>query len=138
MKKKIIFFVGGTILLAVTATLIIYFVSQDEMFKPEDGKEKQTGCLGESEIAGYELIDEKDEQDKAIIIVSDKETLKENHRFEINILSATHYHPIELHKCGVYAAKSSNYDYTIRKPLAGYTAEIWKYDYRGEKKWWYC
>ncbi len=47
--------------------------------------------------------------------------------FEIDeLISTNHYHPIEIHKCGVYA---------ILKPKqAGYSVELWRTDYSGTRK----
>jgi len=91
----------------------------------------QDGCLRADEEAEYKLINEKGAEDSAVIIVKDKNTRGEQRRFTIPIQSATHYHPIELHPCGVYAMRQYNYDYSFGKPLPNYKDELWKYDYGG-------
>jgi hypothetical protein len=134
MKKKIIFFAFGVALLAIIAALIIYFVSQDEVYKQGAGKEKQTGCLGENEIAIYEN-DKSDFVGKIITIVKNKQNNKIVSSFSIDDVMLRNYHPAEVHKCGIYVLKSFNDDYKLSKALPGFSKELWFYDYeeRGKK-----
>jgi len=110
-----------------------YVSQQDEIVKPKNEQIARGKCLEENEVAEYEIRKEKTVGGDgiAIITVKDKKSQKEQFNFRIDILQTDHYHPIELHKCYVYAAKSFNYDYTTRRPLPDYRAEIWRYNYKG-------
>lgn len=88
-------------------------------------------CLEEDEIVNYGIKKKENEISTADIIIADKNNNQEKYRFQIELPIPDHYHPLELHKCGIYAVKSSGYDYKNRTSLPGYKAEIWKYDYKG-------
>ena len=103
-------------------------ISSPEQQQP---KQQVVRCLKDNEVASYEIKKKKNEVSKAIIFIKEKQTGNEINNFEIELLSPDHYHSVELHKCGVYAAKSFNYDYITHKSLPGYKAGIWKYNYYG-------
>ncbi|MCK4354910.1 hypothetical protein KAW43_00970 [Candidatus Parcubacteria bacterium] len=39
-----------------------------------------------------------------------------------------------MHKCGVYAIRTFNYDYQKKIPLENYRRELWRYNYNGKGK----
>lgn len=88
-------------------------------------------CLIDNETASYEIMKKENEVSIADIIISDKKNNQEKYRFLVELPIPNHYHPIELHKCGVYAAKSFNYDYINRKAMPDYRIELWRYGYNG-------
>ncbi len=136
MKKKQI--VLTLIALALLASGGLYWFAQNRktVLREFPKQTERSGCLGKDEVASYEIKQQETTggEGVAIISIKDKKSQKEKFNFQIDILQVQHYHPIELHKCGVYAVRSFNYDYTIQKTLAGYRAELWKYDYAGDKK----
>ncbi|OHA45975.1 MAG: hypothetical protein A3A80_00260 [Candidatus Terrybacteria bacterium RIFCSPLOWO2_01_FULL_44_24] len=88
--------------------------------------------MNENEIAEYEkLPEEKGKETQARIIIRDKDTHEEISSFIIELVSPNHYHPIEIHQCGVYAARSFGYDYKNRRPQPNYSAEIARYYFDG-------
>lgn len=91
-------------------------------------------CLRENKTSRYEIKKKDNEISIADIIISNKNNEQELYRFQIELPLPDHYHPIELHNCGVYAVKTFGYDYNNHTSLAGYKAEIWKYDYSGKSK----
>jgi len=98
-----------------------------------DSRNKKS-CLKENEKAEYELVDKKQSEDSAIIVVKNRELTKEKQRFSVPLSSATHYHPIELHNCGVYVVRRFNYDYIQsgkKAFLPGFKKELWRYKYDG-------
>lgn len=143
IKNKKIFNLILSIGLLIVSVGMLYILSNKfisrsklEEKKAEQKQEISYGpCLADNDVASYKINKKEGEVSTADIIVSSKEAKEKKYYFEIELPIPNHYHPIELHKCGVYAAKSFNYDYTARKPLAGYRAEIWKYNYArdGEK-----
>ncbi|MBI4119478.1 MAG: hypothetical protein HY456_01355 [Parcubacteria group bacterium] len=130
----------GIILLLGGLGVAIYFyalpASETDLqsWQAQPAAEKKEGCLRVDEEAEYQLVNERDAEDSAVIIVKDKKTKDEKRRFTIAIESATHYHPIELHLCGAYAMREYNYDYKFGKPLPGFRVELWRYDFDGNSK----
>lgn len=88
-------------------------------------------CLREDDVANYEIQKKEKEVSVANIVILDKNNNQEKHRFQIELPIPDHYHPIEIHKCGVYATKSFNYDYANRKAMPDYRIELWRYGYNG-------
>ena len=123
------------ILSMLGALVIIIFVSTT-WFLPNDSEPTETEwrCLGEDEVASYEKNKKENEVSTATIFVKDKETGEEKYNFEIKLPLPNHYHPIELHKCGVYATRDFGYDYIKRETLDNYSFEFWQYDYSGVGK----
>ncbi len=133
MKKKRIILVGVAIVLLVAGGLYQFAQNRKTVLLKQA---ERSGCLGKDEVASYEIKQQETTggEGVAIISIKDKKSQKEKFNFQIDILQVQHYHPIELHKCGVYAVRSFNYNFIIQKTLAGYRAELWKYDYAGNKK----
>ena len=88
-----------------------------------------SGCLLPSEKSSFQIHNKQADKGEAVISVIDQSG--EIREFKIEIPIVDHYHPIELHKCGVYSFHSMNYDYKSRKALPGYSFSLWKYDYSG-------
>lgn len=89
-------------------------------------------CLSDDEIAEYKINKKQGEVSSATIFVKKKETGKELFNFQIELPIPDHYHPIELHRCGVYAVRNFNYDFSRRQALSNYRIELWRYRYTGE------
>ncbi len=105
----------------------------------QEGKTKLPPCLTEDErtdfkverLGKYPSI----EYDKGFVevVVKKVDTGEEITKFRIDdIVSPSHYHPIEIHKCGVYILRGFNFDYEKFKPLPGFRRELWKYNYGGK------
>ncbi len=138
MRKKSIVFISVILFVAVVV-ITVYFISEKKIFKQDKISDeikileaKRPNCLENSEITSYKINKKKNEVSTADIIVSDKKTNQEKYRFQIELPIPDHYHPIELHKCGVYATKSFNYNYKNKQALPDYKIELWQYFYNGE------
>ncbi len=91
---------------------------------------KHGECLEEGERVEYQLIKKDSKEDSAIIMFRDQIS-ESKFNFLVPISSATHYHPIELHRCGVYARRTFGYDFQKKILLADYREELWKYNFNG-------
>jgi len=67
----------------------------------------------------------------AEIFIKEKNNNQKKFSFEIEISNPKHYHPIETHKCGVYAMRTFGYNYEKKAPLENYKRELWIYKYNG-------
>lgn len=127
-SKKIITL---TIFLLILSSLIIWTVYFCLIKNPSPEKQleklNQEYCLADDEIANYV---EKIEM-PVVISIKDKETKEEKYSFQIENADLKHYHPMELHRCGVYITRKFNYDYKKSKQDPGYREELWKYNYNG-------
>lgn len=94
------------------------------------GQKKINRCLSGDQFAEYVTQETRNGSDIAIITVKSKITNKSLKTFQVDIINANHYHPVEIHRCGVYAVKSFNYDYENKTSLPGYQSKIWRYDYQ--------
>lgn len=94
-------------------------------------KKNRPPCLGDDETASHLIKKKEKEVSMADIIIYDKNTSQEKHGFQIELPIPDHYHPIEIHSCGVYAVKDFNYDFFTRRALPGYRLELWRYQYTG-------
>lgn len=125
----------------------IYFFLKKEIITPKltlKNQENETEhllCLSESEQADFKIERlgkyPSVEYDKGFIevVVKEVDTYKETSRFKIdNVINPSHYHPAEIHKCGVYVIRVFNYDPSKTKQDPGYKNELWKYDYNGNGK----
>lgn len=132
IKKKeimlIIIIIALLIIISGFLSYHFYFLSK---VSPPPGKLNHPPCLSDDEIAKYEIIKRQNEVSLANIFIENKEK-KELFKFQIELPIPDHYHPIEFHKCGVYATRSFNYDYLKKQALANYKIELWRYYYNGE------
>lgn len=136
MMKKETLIISIAVFLLVAGIIITYFVFPPESEKKTDGievsQQEGTQCLKENEIPMYGVEKRKNEVSVADIIIADRKSNQEKYRFQIELPIPNHYHPVELHKCGVYATRSFNYDYKKTQALADYRIELWRYKYNGE------
>lgn len=86
-------------------------------------------CLLDGEVADYEIIKKKSEVSLANVFIKDKNSKKILFKFQIELPIPNHYHPIELHQCGVYTTRDFNYDYIKKRATPDYKFELWKYNY---------
>ena len=120
-------------LVIIILVSIIWLLPKEQSNFPDDIEpiETEWRCLGDDEVASYVKNEKENEVSTATISVKDKESGKEKYSFEIELPMSGHYHPIELHKCGVYADRSFGYDYIKREVSGKYSFEFWQYDYNG-------
>ncbi|HAZ03916.1 MAG TPA: hypothetical protein DCY97_17355 [Marinilabiliales bacterium] len=94
--------------------------------------QKHQPCLSEDEFAEYNISKKAENDGIADITVKEKMTNEEIFKFRIEISDSNHYHPIEMHQCGVYAIRTFGYDYKNKKNLEDYRRELWLYNYNGD------
>lgn len=140
MLKKQLILVGVIIAgLAVFAVALLFPkttpVEQplaSEKQTSQEQKAENRKCLNSNEVASYQINKKQKEVSTATIFVSDKETSMIKRQFDIELPIPDHYHPLELHDCGVYAVRSFNYDYQKKYAATDYRMESWRYDYDGK------
>src|SRR3989344_8744174 len=123
--KKYVWTTLGIFLLVTISTIAL---QSDKISYLLENKEE---CLKSEETVRYEILNKSVQPGKAKIIIDGNASI-ESYSFEIDLPRPNHYHPIEIHKCGVYSFYSEHYDYTSRKVLPGYFFSLWKYDYSGD------
>lgn len=90
-------------------------------------------CLTADKKVYFVLNENSRYPGKGEVVVKDY-SAKPLSKLEVEVPIPDHYHPFELHQCGIYLFQSKNYDYSSRKPLSGYTFSLWKYDFDGRGK----
>ena len=123
-----------TYFIIIAIVILLGLVGVGIYFYQIKGNSEETShgpCLSDNEIASYEIIERKDEVSLANIFIKNKEANKEVFSFQIELPIPGHVHPIELHRCGVYATRSFNYDYIRKQALPDYKIELWQYRYDG-------
>jgi hypothetical protein len=126
MKKKIIL-IGIILILLIGGGIYFYVKGNNKV-----NLITHNLCLNDNEIADYKIEKNQNGNGLATIIIRSKDTNSEIFRFQIDdIISATHYHPLEIHKCGVYIIQEFNYNSQKIKQDAGYKEELWRYSYAG-------
>lgn len=90
-------------------------------------------CLAEDETASYTITNNEKmgQVSTANIVIHNKVTQQEVSRFTIEVPTPTHYHPIEIRKCSIYAFRSFGYNYKTRNATSDYKFELWKYKFNG-------
>ena len=73
-------------------------------------------CLTDDEYTDYKIEKNPEGDGAAMVFVKDKKNDQEKFSFQIKISNPDHYHPIEMHKCGVYAIRTFGYDYQKNTP----------------------
>lgn len=139
-KVKVLYLVLGGLLIAIMPAYLL--LAKDEstvMPQPPVAIVPPTSapprCLADNEYADYPQNPKYNPEIKypdnpvEIQIKDLRGSIK--HTFSIPDLIYL-YHPIEIHRCHVYGARSFNYDHTQGKALDNYRAEIWRYDYSGK------
>lgn len=87
-------------------------------------------CLADNEVVDYEIEKKGGTLGLVKVSIYDKESNTKSFNFVIDNIRKN-YHPIEIHKCGIYVIRMFNYDYKKTKQDPGYKAELWKYTYDG-------
>lgn len=138
MKKFIIIF-GAVILLGLIAGGIYYFFGKSLQSEQNllESQNTHKPCLGDDEIASFNIIGKRTTATSADIIITDKITSKEKFRFQVDNLFPNIGWPYEFRKCGVYIIKEFNWDEKHSKPLPGYKEELWRYTYDGKGKFFF-
>jgi hypothetical protein len=126
-SKKILLLFFILILVVVSAGY--YFIYYKN---PNIQTKDHSVCLAEDEVADYSIDKRKSDVSLATIFIKNKQSNKNISSFQIELPIPDHYHPIELHKCGVYAARDFNYDYTKKQALSNYKFELWRYRYNSD------
>ncbi|MBU4224016.1 hypothetical protein KJ934_02240 [Patescibacteria group bacterium] len=135
-----------TIIFIIILTILgggIYAFIKEKIILPKfiTNQKNKTGylfCLSEDEQAEFKINHLGEypsvEYDKGFVevVVKELSSDKEIIRFKINnIISPSHYHPVEIHQCGVYVIRTFNYDPKKTKQEPGYKNELWIYNYNG-------
>lgn len=94
--------------------------------------QSDNSCLREGERAEYEFEDNKQRSESYVTVRVKDESGAILREFRETIMSPTHYHPIELHRCGVYFIRAFNYDPKKPEQSVSFRSELWKYDYSGK------
>jgi len=140
-RRKVVIIIIFVVLVSAIFGSAYYFLRKGIIFKftVEDQKNEKEFCLSDNEQADFKIkrLGEypSDDYDRGFIEIAVKKinTNQEISRFKIdNIINPSHYHLMELHKCGVYVLKTFNFDYKSSKALTGFKREIWYYDYNGK------
>lgn len=129
--KLIIATVGLTLMISGVFTYFLIPGRVNNNVVIEDNGESD--CLKDNEHAEHSLTDSS-----ATITLKDKSTDTEISSFVIKDIIDNHYHPLEIHKCGVYTFKTFNYNISNipASQIENFQIELWKYNYagQGEKK----
>ena len=110
-------------------------VRQVEVIKETQEMQTQSFCLHDDELANFEIEPlgkyPSPGYDEGMVRISVKQitTGKEIVKFEIGNVESGNYHPVELHKCGVYIIRGFNFDNKKFRPLPGFRRELWFYNY---------
>ncbi|MFH1162239.1 MAG: hypothetical protein V1696_03120 [Candidatus Jorgensenbacteria bacterium] len=104
----------------------------------EINKVKHGPCLADDEMVEYDRISQhllitQPKDMSPVIYVRNKTTGETTVSFRLDDVMVFG-HPMEIHNCGVYVVRAFNYDPQKAKQEIGFRDELWKYDYRGEKK----
>jgi hypothetical protein len=127
-KSKIIcLYVGVAILIVALGFLAHYFY----LFKSETKEFVHSPCLSAGEEVEYQVQRNEDGPSSAKIFIKEKNTNKIIFGFQIENIVPNHYHPYEIHRCGIYLVREFNVDYKKGKPLPNFRMEVWRYWYNG-------
>lgn len=137
MKREITIGIG-ILGLILTGLLLVSFVGQKKTLQnpavevtTSTTAVPQGTCLTDDEYADYEINKKINEVSSAVISIKNKSTNKVISSFKIEVPIPDHYHPIEFHKCGVYALRIFDYNYVTKATGENYRVELWAYDYNG-------
>ena len=135
-KKTIIAVIFLLVLILLTSGTVHFYQAKnslpEEQIKKIDQNTKH--CLADDEVASYEIKKKENltysEATVTIFIENQNIDLKK-YSFKIENIRKN-YHPVEIHKCGVYVVRMFNHDPKKSKQDPGYREEFWKYDYSGK------
>lgn len=119
--KKTIFSISFIVIVLVVLFYFFYIAPKNN----NQIKQEKSACLSDDRVARYE-IDKK--RGITSIFIENKRSSKEVFDFQIDSILSV-YHPIELHKCGVYVLRGFNFDSKKMVPLKGFSRGLWKYSY---------
>jgi hypothetical protein len=91
-----------------------------------------SGCLKKGERADF--TNDKSSRNGNIEVIIYGDDNKKNGSVVISDVPLTHYYPIEIHKCSVFAIRQFNLDYDTNEGKPGFEESLWKYDYSGNGK----
>jgi hypothetical protein len=132
-KKNSILLLGLMVILLMLVGGIYFYKKFIPTSENQENKViTHSPCLKDNEIVDYKIERNNDGGGLATIYIKDKKSNDEIFNFQFAISDPDHYHPIELHKCGVYAIRTFGYDYQNKKLLENYKRELWVYKYNGE------
>ena len=134
-KKTTVIFLTLIILIVITVGIgyFSFFQKGDKTKNTETTKQELFGCLDEGKAVSYKIEEKESPLADVIIFVNDKFTEKELSYFKIENIRKN-YHPIEIHRCGIYVIRMFNYDPLDPKQGKDYRAELWRYAYDGSKE----
>ncbi|KKS95071.1 MAG: hypothetical protein UV72_C0016G0002 [Candidatus Giovannonibacteria bacterium GW2011_GWB1_43_13] len=140
-KKKVFIAIAVVVFLVLVGVGAYFYLFKKQ--KPIQQNQPQTqithlSCLGDDEYVDYPLDPKYDPSTKLpklpiIISIKDKNTNKERFKFQIENVRES-YHPLEIHKCGIYVVRQFNYDSKKTEQDPGYKKELWKYNYSGNEE----
>lgn len=130
MKKIILLF----FIIIVLSALFFYLRGNDtDILKNNNQvKKERSVCLSNDEVIDYKI--EKKNRTlgdiEAVVYINIKNNLTRSNvkNFQLDNIYKS-YHPIEIHKCGIYIMKMFNYDFKETKQPFGFKMEIWRYQY---------
>lgn len=127
---KIYTIVGIVFLSVIIASVLVTVTMERPIVTTQQTLPIQnTVCLADNEDVSYEIEKKENEVSKVYITISDKNTNQKKYTLNKELPVPGHYHPLEIHKCGIYMTRSFNYDYKNKKALPNYRMELWKYGY---------
>ena len=122
------------IILAMTGILFASLYLYSQLFSHNNklpiSPSSFTSCLTDNETPSFTIIKNLKAPNVGIVTITNKTTSARISSFQINNINSN-YHNYEIHKCGFYALREFNYDYTRGTILPGYRVELWKYNYDG-------
>lgn len=121
MKKSLTIFLG-ILIIGGGAVLAYFFVHRQSI--PPVAQKAHGPCLEEEEFAETSSTDSM-----FSVLVRQKKSQTIINKTQIPDVLVKHYHPIELHQCGVYAIREFNYNNKTNRSTPGYRNELWKYTY---------
>jgi len=134
MKTYFIIIAIVILLVGVGAYIVLF---QKPIQVPLENQISHPPCLSDDEIVDFPINEYYSGEDfkypkfPLVIYVRDKNTKKEKFHFQIDGVREN-YHPLEIHKCGVYVIREFNYNPKSSKQSSGYKSEFWKYTYDGK------
>lgn len=143
MNKKNLIILILIIILSIGSIISVYLLikEQKSSIKQKENGEilvQRQSCLDENERADFTIKRlgkyPSLEYDRGFIEVAVKkiDINQEILRFKIDdIINPSHYHPAEIHKCGIYVIKEFGYEPKTRRSTSNYHNDLWKYDYNG-------
>lgn len=141
-RKIVIISILSTILFVLVASGFYLFLlkktvnqqTRNEVPTPSNQKPFHASCLADDEVVEYDRISQhpditQPKEMSPFILVSNKNTKEITASFRLDNVNDSG-HPMEVHKCGVYFIRDSEFD---KKNGIHTKHEFWKYTYDQEK-----